>query len=54
MSKLTRVAFGVIKKGDNWQSKKNRFTTDDLIISYEFVDKDEGVVNYEKLNYDFE
>ncbi|XP_070501806.1 uncharacterized protein [Chironomus tepperi] len=54
MSKFKRAINGVMKTRDDWKNKKNRFTLDDLIISYEFVDKAEGLVNYEKISYEFD
>lgn len=53
-SKLRNSVSGVFRHPDSWKNKKNKFTIDDLIVSYEFVDKAEGVINYKTVNYDLD
>jgi len=53
-SKLRNSVSGVFRHPDSWKNKKNKFTIDDLIVSYEFVDKAEGVINYESVSYELD
>lgn len=53
-SKLRNSVSGVFRHPDNWKNKRNKFTIDDLIVSYEFVDKAEGIINYESVNYELD
>ena len=54
MSKINKTIIGVCRGKENWENKKVKFAVENLIVSYEFVDKNEGLMNYEKIEYEFD